>query len=138
MTLEEALVQILSAQTSVTDQIKSGDRFRFFPLIIPQKAKAVDQVPCVVYQVNLEEFQKTYCGTESLTSASVQLDHYALKLADARRLSDACRVALVDFRGTVGSIVIRDVTIVNGLTLYDHDPGLMRVMDTYTIWFEKE
>ncbi len=138
MILELGLVEHLISDTTVLSLVAQGDRKRIFPMVIPQKAKAVDQVPCVVYQITQEERQKVYCGTEKLISVTLQLDSYAVDLITARRLSAAIRAVLVDFRGLMGDVLVRDVTLVGGLTLYDMEPGLMRVMDTYTIWYEEE
>ena len=138
MILERGLVIHLSSPTEIIAIIGQGDRVRLFPMVIPQKGPAIDQYPCVVYQVTQEERQKTFCGTQKLVSATVQLDLYALTLAQARQLSAVTRAALIDFRGMMGDVVVRDVTLTGGLTLYDMEPGLMRVMDTYTIWFEEE
>lgn len=138
MSLEAGLVSFLSAQTAVTALIAQGGRVRVFPMVIPQKTKAVDQVPCVVYQVTLEERQKTFCGTQNLVMATVTLDLYALTLVQARQLSEAVRAAMVDYRGLMGDVPVRDVTLAGALALYDMEPGLMRVMDTYNIWYEEE
>ncbi len=138
MILETGLVQHLAADTAVLSLVGQGSRVRIFPMIIPQKAKAVDQVPCAVYQVTQEERQKVYCGTQKLISVTLQMDSYAIDLGTARQLSAAIRSALLDFRGFMGDVLVRDVTLVGGLTLYDMEPGLMRVMDTYIIWYEEE
>lgn len=138
MTLEEGLVSFLISQTGVTSLVAQENRVRIFPLFIPQRTRLVDQMPCVVYQINGEERQKVYCGTESLVMATVQLDCYALTLQLARSVSNAIRSVLKDYRGLMGDVVVRDVTLTGGLALPDMEPGLMRVVDTYTIWFEEE
>lgn len=136
--IEAGLFAFLSADSGVLSLVGDGQRARIFPMVIPQKMKAVDQVPCVVYQVTQEDRQKVYCGTQKLVSITVTLDCYAMTLIGARQLSEAVRAVLVDYRGLMGDVVVRDVTLSGGLTLYDMEPGLMRVMDTYTIWFEEE
>jgi hypothetical protein len=136
--LERWLVSILTSNTAVTAMVQSGSRARIFPLIVPQKKKLVEQMPCVVYTVSSEDRQKTYCGTQKLLNAAIQLDHYALTLEEARRLSFAVRAVLIDFIGSDDSIVVRDVALTGSFATYDMDPGLMRVVDTYTIWYEEE
>lgn len=138
MILEAGLVQFLSNDAGIAALVVKNAWVRIFPLIIPQKMKAVDQLPCTVYQVTLEDRHKTFCGTQKLVMATVQFDHYALTLIGARILSKAFRDALLDYRGLMGDVVVRDVTQAGGLPLYDMEPGLMRVMDTYNIWYEEE
>jgi hypothetical protein len=136
--IERGLVAHLEADTSLFSKIGQGDRFRMFAQIIPQKQRAVDQVPCLVYSVTAEDRQKTYCGTQKLVMATVQFDSYAVKLSEAREVSNALRAAMIDFRGLMGDVVVRDVSLAGSLTLYDMEPGLMRVVDTFVIWFEEE
>lgn len=136
--IERELVAFLSSDTTVQSLVGETDRTRIFPHVIPQKDRVNKQVPCIVYAVISEDRQKTYCGTSKLVSVGVQLDMYAISLLAARDLSNAVRAAMVDFRGLMGGVVVRDVTLTSGLTLYDMEPGLMRVVDTYTIWCEQE
>jgi len=136
--LEQALFEFLRADSAVLSLVGQGEWARIFPHIIPQKESALTQVPCIVYAVTGEERQRTRCGTDGLTLATVQLDCYALTVAGARDVSRAARDALMDYRGAFGGIVARDVSLEGSAALYDLDPGLMRVVDTYNIWFDEE
>lgn len=137
--LEQWLVDMLLAETSVISLIgESSARTRLHPLFIPQKDLKTKQMPCYVYAVTSESRQKTYCGTDGLVNAQLQLDSYALKLKEARELSAASRRVLVDYRGSMGGVDVRDVTLSSSLTLQDMEPGLLRVVDTYDIWYMEE
>jgi hypothetical protein len=139
--IEDALVTHLNNDTGVMSLVSApGARFvRVFPLAIPQKTKTTEQLPCLVYAVVGETRNKTYCGTSKLVMATLSLDSYAMKLSQARQLSSAVRAAIIDFRGVMGGKVrVRDVTHEATLTLLDMEPGVMRVADTYTLWYEEE
>lgn len=136
--LEKDLFDFLSADTAILSKVGDGTRARIFPLFIPQKKNMQDQMPCIVYTITSEQRQQTYCGTSPLVQLSVSFDLYAATADKARELSDAVRALLIDYRGMIGDMNVRNVSLDNSMTQYDMDPGLMRVIDMYTIWYQKE
>lgn len=138
MTFEEGLVAFLSADTAVLSLVGQGDWVRIFPQIVPQKESALKQVPCLVYTTSAETRSRSFCGTNNLVLTSLELDCYAITLLGARALSSAVRAVLVDHRGTMGDVKVRDVSLESSTTLHDVDPGLFRVVDTYNVWIEEE
>lgn len=138
MNFAAALFELLAADTAILSLIGTADVTRIFPMIVPQKQPAITQMPCLVYTITGEDRSKTYCGTIPLISVTVQLDSYGVRLAEAYAVSDAVKNRLMDYRGPAGDIVISDVALTGRLTAYDMEPGLMRVVDLYTIWYMEE
>lgn len=137
--IEEALKSHLTADTAVAALVVVGDYGRIFPMVIPQKApNGQVQMPCLVYAVVAEAHDKLYCGTSKLAQCTVSVDAYAKTMKGAREMSAAARTALIDYRGMMGSVAVRDVSLVSSTTLVDMEPGLYRVADTFTIWYEEE
>lgn len=136
--LEEALFAYLSADTTLLALVGQGSLVRVFPHVIPQKRPAVEQMPCVVYSVTGEVRGRTLCGVDGLVQATVQIDCHGKTLRSAREVSAAVRPLMVDYRGAMGDLVVRDVSLDTSVTLNDMEPGLMRVLDSYTVWYEEE
>lgn len=136
--IEEGLVLHLSQDAGVSAIVVEGSHKRIYPIVIPQKTAGRSQLPCIVYSVTGENRTKTYCGTVKVIESIIAIDCYAKSLVEARRLSIAVRRAILDFRGVMGNVRVRDVTLTNSMTLNDMEPGLMRVADSYSIWHEQE
>ena len=135
--IEKALFSFISESTEIKEIIGSSP-VRMFPLFIPQKNPAKDQMPCIVYTVTSEQRQKTYCRTSPLVMCMVSLDFYALDIEAARALSTLVRNKMLDYRGLMGTLNVSDVSLENSMTQTDLDPGLMRVIDMYSIWYQEE
>lgn len=134
--IEKALPAFLGSDAAIQGLVKEGSIVRIFPLIIPQKRPAKDQMPCIVYTISGEQRQKTYCGTSPLIQVLFSLDLYALTAIQARELSTVVRNRLLDYRGPMGELLVSDVTLDNSMTQYDMEPGLMRVIDMYSMWYQ--
>jgi hypothetical protein len=134
--LEKSLVPFLASHTDVVSLIGSGSILRVYPLIIPQKQPAKDQMPCIVYTISGEQRQKNYCGTSPLVQLMFSLDYYATTALKARELANAVRNVLVDYRGPMGEFLVSDVTLENSMTQYDMEPGLLRVIDMFSMWYQ--
>lgn len=141
MKLATALVELLVSDTALLSLLGEDGIVRIFPMIVPQKRAVLKQMPCIVYTVTGEDRTKTYCGTVPMTRAAVQFDSYGVTLMGADgafEVSAALRRQLLDYRGQVGGVTISDVELTNSLTAYDMEPGLMRVVDLYSIWYTED
>lgn len=141
MGLSLSLIELLSSDTQLLSLIGEGDVARIFPLIIPQKRAVQRQLPCIVYTLTGEDRAKTYCATLPLVRAEMQFDSYGMTLdgaGGATDVSSALQGALLDFRGHVGNITIADVALNGRMTAVDMEPGLMRVVDMYSIWYTED
>jgi hypothetical protein len=102
--------------------------------MIPQ---GVDRMPCIVYQKVSAERQVRLVGTAGLVRATYQIDSYAESALGAINLAAAVRSALVDYSGTSGGIYVRSVLLENEISLEDPEPGLYRISQTYTCWYDE-
>lgn len=134
--IDEAVFALLrSGVGSLVAEDSSPVRYRIFPLVIPQhEAGDLDQYPCIVLTKVGASRGVTLSGTDELVNATYQVDSYASTYKQAAELADAVRVAVVDFNGTVGGHEIKTVNLENEFALTDPDPGLYRIMQTYSIW----
>jgi hypothetical protein len=137
--IEVGLVYFLRNGSYVPPFVGSGNNARIHPLVLPQKVPGGDiRVPALVYTLTADNEGRSYCGTDTLVENIVVIDCYAPTLLEARKLSKALRKEIVDYRGLMGAVNVRDVSLRGSLTLPDIDPGLMRVADTFSIWYEQE
>lgn len=112
-----------------------GQYLRVFPLIIPQHLHGeATKLSCLVYQRLGVERQSTFCGTDGVVRTILQVDSYALKYIDANALARLVRLRLTDFGGTIGDTIVKNAKLDSELELFDDDPGLYRVSQTYSIW----
>lgn len=139
--IEEGLVQRIVADASIVELI-GGTFNRIWPGSIPQKeAGDPPSLPAIVY-TRIGTFRDVgTCRTDSLVQAQFQIDSYAANWSTARALARLIRLRLVDFTGTLTD---DDVTLVDRiflsseLHLEDPEPGVLRVSQTYVVWFTEE
>ena len=132
MSIETALFEYLSAQTEVQAVLGEAAKLRFWPLVVPQK----QSLPGVVYRFDNTARGRTYCATDRVVRTRVQLDSYAKNYLETVQLAAVLRLVLVDFRGMMGSVRVKDVAIDpnSDRDLEDPDPGLYRRWQDYLIW----
>jgi hypothetical protein len=58
-------------------------------------------------------------------------------MLEASELADAVRAALLGYRGLMGGVQVRDVSLDSETTLDDIEPGLYRVAQFWLIWHEE-
>jgi hypothetical protein len=117
----------LLAQPDVAAEVGAG----MYPLFIPQG----HEPPCLVYQQIDADRQPTYDGTSALVQALVQVDCLATRYADARRIADAVRGALVDFSGSMAGTTVRNCFIAADQDLSDIEPGFFRISLNFNLWY---
>lgn len=118
---------------------------RIFPLVIPQKVYSeVTKMPCVVYQFEGKDRQATFSGTGSLIAGSVQVDCYATTYLLSKQLADAVRAALLDQSGLWTTndspqavYTVQKIFIDREIDLDDPEPGLYRVSQQYSVWYDE-
>lgn len=133
--LHEGLVAELVSSTNTATYL-AGDPDRVYPLVIPQKKpRGAAQTPCTVYETRNVERQVTYCATSGLVRSTIQLDHYSPDYNEVKRLAEAVRQALQDFRGMLGGLVdVRAASLETEFDLQDFEPGLYRVSQSWAFW----
>jgi Protein of unknown function (DUF3168) len=132
MSIETALFEFLAAQTEVQAILGEASRLRFYPLVVPQKAL----LPGCVYRFDNTNRGRTYCATDKVVQTRVQLDSYSKNYLEAVQLAAVLRLVLVDFRGMMGTVRVKDVAIDpnSDRDLEDPEPGLYRRWQDYTVW----
>lgn len=127
--IEQGLFAYLSTLPNV-QAILGADKTRLYPLIIPQHGNA----PCGVYQLAGVDRGRTYCATDTLIMSTVQLDSYGTTYASACVLARVFRLALLDFRGMMGTVDVRDCSLVTESDFEEPEPGLYRRYQSWDIW----
>jgi hypothetical protein len=137
--IDEALFSLLRSEVgSLVAEESSPVRYRIFPLVMPQHEDGdLAQFPCLVLAKVGASRGVTKTATDNLVNSIYQLDCYALTYKEAVQLADSVREAIVDFNGTVSGHEIKTVNIDNESALTDPDPGLYRVMQTYSVWHDE-
>lgn len=139
MILEIGLRLHLIADNGVAEMLVETGYERIFAMVIPQKdIKNRAKMPCAVYSIIGEERSRTYCGTIKLLTATVAIDSYSKDIKEARGLSALVKKAMIDFKGMMGDIEVRDVSLVSSIGLVDMEPGVYRVSDTFNVWYVEE
>jgi hypothetical protein len=136
--IDAALFSLLKASgvASLVAEGSSPTRHRIYPLVIPQHESGdLTPFPCVVFTKVGASRGVTLSGTDTLVNAEYQIDSYATTYTQAVQLSDAVRAALVDYSGTIGGHAIKTANLDNEFALTDPDPGLYRIMQTYSVWY---
>lgn len=134
--IETALVSHLRANAQVAALI--GERV--FPLMIPQHAyDEATKLPCLVYQRIGTQRTPLFCETDSTIRCSYYISCYARSYIKAKELAAEVRDALMDFTGIMGSGAatadVKKILSESEGDLEDPEPGLYRVLQTWTIWF---
>lgn len=120
----------LLTQPDVVTEVADG----IYPLFIPQGREP----PCIVYQQIDADRQVTFDGTSKLVNAFVQLDCLAMRYADARRMADAVRGALVDYSGSMSGTLVRACYIAGDQDLSEIEPGFYRVSLNFNLWYVED
>jgi len=81
--------------------------------------------------------QVKFCGTDSLVASDFQIDSYAIDGDGCFALAEAVRLALVDYRGNMGDSYVDQVTLSNEFPMNDPDPGIIRMCQLYSIWYQE-
>lgn len=128
--IEQGLHAYLASVPGVAALLTADGITRIYPLLIPQQTPQ----PCVVYQLTSTERTRTYCGTIALHRCVVQLDSYARTYPQAVAVARALYDALIDYKGMMGAIEVRDCVQEAESDFEDLEPGLYRRYQSWGIW----
>lgn len=139
--IENALYARLASHSAVSALVAdavSPTTYRIYPLVIPQRVQGeAAQQPSIVYAKDAVDRQVLLVGTNNVVRASFQLDCYAVRHVDALSLAAAVRTALLDYAGVSAGVVIRASSLENEFSTVDPEPGLYRVVQSWSIWHEE-
>lgn len=128
--IEQGLHAYLASVTAVRALLTANGITRIFPLVIPQGSSQ----PCVVYQLTSTTDTQTFCGTIALGRCVVQLDSYARTYPQAVAVAAALYDALIDYKGMMGSVDVRNCVREAESDFEDPEPGLYRRYQSWGIW----
>lgn len=128
--IEQGLHAYLASVPAVAALLTANGITRIYPLLIPQQALT----PAVVYQLTSTARTQTYCGTIALHRCVVQLDSYARTYPQAVAVAQALYNALIDYRGMMGAVDVRDCVQEAQSDFEDPEPGLYRRHQSWGIW----
>lgn len=133
--IKAALYGFVVAQPTVSAAI--GDRF--YPQVIPKQAWSDARIqPCAVYMRIGVQRGKTYCATDAVARSTFQIDAYALTPEEADGIARVIKSVLIDYRGMMGAVKVKDISLDGEFDLDDPEPGLYRVSMTISIWHDNE
>lgn len=137
--IERGLFARLSSDGGVAALVAEATspiRYRIHPLMIPQRANGdLTSLPCIVYTKIGANRSVRYTGTDNLVEASIQIDCYARNYMQTAELAEAVRVALIDYSGVSSGIAIKTANLTNEFAMDDPDPGLYRVLQSWSVWY---
>lgn len=128
--IEQGLFAYLSTVPDIQALIGVTPICRLYPLVIPQHGHS----PCGVYQLSSVDRGRTYCASDKLVMATVQIDSYGRTYADAIVLARLFRVALLDYKGMMGAVDVRDCALLQESDFEEPEPGLYRRYQSWAIW----
>lgn len=134
MTLEQGIIEFLSGVAPVTAIAGAN----LFGLRRGREPPNVAQIPAVLVQRTTTLRDVLFCGTDTLVSTDMQVDSYAMSGDDAWALAKALRKALVDFTGNFGEVAIDTVHLTNEFPMTDPEPGIIRIVQLYNIWYQED
>lgn len=79
----------------------------------------------------------TFCGQMDLINCDMQLDCYASGLAQAEALAKILKQEL-RLGGMFGDVPVNAVFLSNESEIVDSDPGTVRMIQTYTFWYQED
>lgn len=139
--IENALYARLASYSAVSALVAdavSPTTYRIYPLVIPQHVQGeAAQQPSIVYSKDSVERQVLFIGTNNVVRVSFQIDCYAVSHIAALTLAAAVRSALLDYAGVSAGVVIRASSLENEFSAVDPEPGLYRVVQSWSIWHEE-
>lgn len=134
MSIKRGLYAFLSAEAGIA--AIAGDRI--WPEVIPDQVfDTASKRPCLVYRRNSAARSVTFCRTVGLIASTFDIDCYAKTYDGAEQLAAAVRSALTDYTGMMGSVPVNRVFLDQDFDLLDIEPGLFRVVLTFTIWHDE-
>lgn len=131
MILEQAFPDFLLTVPEITAMVRS----QIYGLVRPQGPRPLPEILIARTQT---QRQDRFCGVDGLVNADVQLDCYADGLEMATSLASTVRKVLRNFSGMMGDVVVQKVFLSNEFPVYDPDPGIIRVTQTYNFWYEED
>lgn len=128
--IETGLFALLSADSNL-EQLIGG---RVYPVIVPQNSA----VPHVCFeQTGREGNDPTVCNVSTSVQKEYEISSRSKSYFEAKEVADAVRVILNNFSGLMGETAVDRVLLQNEQDLFDPEPGLFRVSQTFVIYYQE-
>lgn len=129
MLIDEALRAHLLSKTRITNLVGS----RIYENVAPQKAPT----PHLTYNQVGGERVHSLSGASGLNRAVFNVHSWAVKPLEAKNLSDAVRLVLDGFRGTMGGgggVLVNACLVEDDIDLYDDQAFFHHVVRKVVLW----
>jgi len=132
--IESALVSILNSDEDITDIVVS----RIYPQTIPQET----DFPAIRYNQVSGVRDHTLTDSSNCVNARFQIDCIASTLLAGRELADAVRSKLDNYSGTVGTVTIQCIQLINEIDYYNESVGVDQLTlygktQDYYVWYNE-
>ena len=121
-------IQTVSAITSV---IGAGAACQFYPVAVLEKKTP----PLIVYEDQKDTTTTTHNDPSTVASSRVSFACMAVDPEHAGALAELLRVALSNFRGTMGTVVVQGVIYEGSSPSYAWDSQRFAVDATFKFWY---
>lgn len=106
--------------------------------IYPDMVRQGSALPAIVVSRTGGIRQQMLCGTDGLVRGSFQLDVYGKTRADVRELARRVIVAMLDYKGMMGTCVVKHCALSTDFDSVDPEPGLLRRTQLWDIWYVEQ
>jgi len=93
-------------------------------------------LPAVMIQRSHTARQELFCGVSGLADASMQIDSYAINGEQVWALAKALRLLFKNLKKVrMGATLVDKMFLANEFPMVDPDPGILRVVQLYNVWY---
>lgn len=128
---EPNLYAFLSGLAGVRGLVAS----RIYPDMLPQSPA----LPAVVVQKTGGIRNRAYCGTDRAVLGTYQIDVYGRSRAEARQVAEAIAdespAGMLDYRGLMGIVTVKDCALTSDFDSIDPEPGLLKRTQLWDVWY---
>jgi len=140
--IDDAIRTRLLAVAGVSDLVGTGSAARVWPMKLPQHPPP--KYPAITYQLVSGAPDYDLDSASGLAHVRIQIDCWGRDATaatggyrKARALAEAVRAALSGYSGTVSSVVIQQVTLLNRRVLHEDEAELYRESLDFEVWYEE-
>lgn len=114
----------------LVSQVSSLIDARIYPTRAPQGVLR----PFLVWMRQGVERQQLYCGVDRTVLGEYIFSCYGTTQQEANDVADAVRVAMQDFAGMMGEVLVKNAHMRDSFPIGDEDPNIFTVRQLWRIW----
>lgn len=115
----------------LVSQVSSLVADRIYPVRAPQGAIR----PYVIWHRQAVRRQQLYCGTDSVVAGDYLFSCYGITALQSEDVAEAVRIAMQDFAGLMGDVLVKNAFLSSDFPIPDEDPNIFTVRQLWRIWF---